>query len=122
MRHAINSVGLLPEIGFVHDITPSKLPLVYDLQKLFRWVADLSVIEVVHRGLIDTKKGFLTTENYHTRLEPETARILSNQLSENFGRLVRGGKKNLTVDTWVTEGARTLANWLQAPKGSLTFP
>jgi CRISPR-associated protein Cas1 len=122
VRSAISSVGLLPDIGLVHDIAPSKLPLVYDLQELFRWVADLSVVEVVSRGLIDRKMGFLRMESYHVPLEPETARVLTNRIAENFARTVRVGKRNFSLDTCVAESARILAHWLESPKAVMHFP
>src|SRR5437867_3770699 len=47
VRKAINAVGLDPAIGFLHELAPSKTPLVYDIQELFRWIIDLAVIEIL---------------------------------------------------------------------------
>ncbi|MCL4311032.1 MAG: hypothetical protein M1462_01190 [Candidatus Thermoplasmatota archaeon] len=35
----------------MHEITQSKHPLVYDLQELFMYVVDYSVIELLETGL-----------------------------------------------------------------------
>ena len=36
VRKNINTVGLDASIGYLYEIAPSKHPLVYDLQELFR--------------------------------------------------------------------------------------
>ena len=76
-RRAIVSVGLLPEIGFVHEVAPSKFPLAYDLQEPFPWLVDLSVLEVIRDGKLDRKRDFIVTENFHVRLRAAAAPLLS---------------------------------------------
>ncbi|EQD65946.1 CRISPR-associated protein Cas1, partial [mine drainage metagenome] len=88
VRHAVNSVGLMPEIGFLHETAASKLPLVYDLQEGFRWLVDLSVVETVSGRQLDRKADFLMTENFHVRLRPRAIGLFSQRLSENFNRAV----------------------------------
>jgi CRISPR-associated protein Cas1 len=118
-RSAIVSVGLLPEIGFVHEVAPSKLPLAYDLQEPFRWLVDLSVIEVLRDGKLDRKKDFVVTENYHIRLRPIAAKGLIDRFSANMNRKVTVGGRNYAYDTLVQEAARKLARHLTAPKTAL---
>ena len=84
VRKCINTVGFDPSIGFLHEIAPSKYPLVYDLQELFRHVEDYSVIQILEYGL--KKSDFITTENYHIRLKLNTAKILIEKIKENFNR------------------------------------
>jgi CRISPR-associated protein Cas1 len=123
VRHAINSVGLMPEIGFLHETATSKLPLVYDLQEPFRWLVDLSVVEVLAGRGLDRKADFLTTENYHIRLRPKAIGLLSERLSENFNRAVPFGGKNRTFDALLFETARNLARHLLGAKRlNLDFP
>jgi hypothetical protein len=55
------SVGFLPEIGFVHEVARSKLLLAYDLQEPFRWLVDLSVIELLTDSKVDGKADFMVT-------------------------------------------------------------
>ena len=90
-RSAIVSVGLLPEIGFVHEVAPSKFPLAYDLQEPFRWLVDLSVLEVVWDAKLDRRADFIVTENYHVRLRPKAAQALMDRLSANLNRKVAFG-------------------------------
>ena len=52
-RKAINTVGLEPAFGFLHE--PAKhqtsQSLVYDLQEPFRWLCDVTVIEAFESGV-----------------------------------------------------------------------
>jgi CRISPR-associated protein Cas1 len=52
---AINSVGLDTHVGFLHEMTPSKNSLAYDLQEPFRFLVDLAVISLVESGAMETK-------------------------------------------------------------------
>ena len=123
-KSAIVSVGLLPEIGFVHEAAPSKLPLAYDLQEPFRWLVDLSVLEVIRDGKLDRKRDFVVTENYHVRLRPTAANALIERLSANMNRKVSLEGRSFAYETLIFEWARKLARHLTAPKGSfgLSYP
>ncbi len=123
-RSATTSVGLLPEIGFVHEVAHNKLPLVYDLQEPFRWLVDLSVIEVLRDAKLDWKGDFIVTENYHVRLRPTAANALIERLSANMNRKVSVGGRSFAYETLVSEMARRLARHLTAPKGrfNLSYP
>jgi CRISPR-associated protein Cas1 len=118
-RSAIVSVGLLPEIGFVHEIASTKLPLAYDLQEPFRWLVDLSVIEVLRDAKLDRKKDFIVTENYHIRLRPKASQVLMDRISANMNRKVMVNGRSMSYETVVSETARRLARYLILPKGRL---
>ena len=89
IRKNINVIGLDPSIGYLHEIAPSKHPLVYDLQELFRYVIDYSVIELLETGL--KKSDFITTENYYIRLKPDTAKKLIEKIQGNFNKRMSSG-------------------------------
>ncbi|EQD77314.1 CRISPR-associated protein, Cas1 family, partial [mine drainage metagenome] len=112
VRHSTGSVGLLPEIGFLHETAASKLPLVYDLEEPFRWLVDLSVVETIAGRGLDRKADFIITENYHIRLRPHAIGLLSERLSENFNRAVSFGGQRRTLDAILFETARKLARHL----------
>jgi CRISP-associated protein Cas1 len=124
IRHAVNSVGLEPSVGFLHETAASKLPLVYDLEESFRWLVDLSVLEVLAGRQLDRKAGFLTTENFHVRLRPHAISLLSERLSENFNRTVPFRGQRHSFDAICSEQARTLARHLlgQSKRLDLGFP
>jgi CRISP-associated protein Cas1 len=116
-RSAIVSVGLLPEIGFVHEIAPSKFPLAYDLQEPFRWLVDLSVIEVLRDAKLDRKRDFIVTENYHIRLRSAAATALIERFSANMNRKVPVGGRSFAYETLVSESTRRLAHYLMKTTG-----
>jgi CRISPR-associated protein Cas1 len=118
-RSAIVSVGLLPEIGFLHEVAQSKLPLAYDLQEPFRWIVDLSVIEVIRDGKLDRKQDFIVTENYHVRLRPPAATALIDRFSANLNRKVSVGKRTMSFETTISETGRRLARYLSKGTGRL---
>jgi CRISPR-associated protein Cas1 len=115
-RSAIVSVGLLPEIGFLHEVAPSKFPLAYDLQEPFRWLVDLSVVEVLRDGKLDRKADFIVTENYHIRLRPKAAGAILDRLSANMNRKVTVNGRSMSYETAVSEVARRLGKHLTDPK------
>ena len=47
VRKDLNSIGLDPSISFLHELSNSRASLVYDVQELYRWLVDLSVIQLV---------------------------------------------------------------------------
>jgi CRISPR-associated protein Cas1 len=120
-RSAIISVGFLPEIGFLHEVAPSKFPLAYDLQEPFRWLVDLSVLEVMRDAKLDRKRDFIVTENYHVRLPPIAAKALIERFSANMNRKVSVGRRNFAYETLALETARILARHLSTPKSALDF-
>ncbi|PBO85437.1 MAG: CRISPR-associated endonuclease Cas1 [Thaumarchaeota archaeon] len=110
VRKAINSVGLDPSIGFLHEITQSRTPLVYDLQELFRWIVELSVIQLLEQNSLK-KSDFVTTENYHTRLKENTASLLIDTMRFNFALKVpyKSGK-NYLYSVILEDNVKQLAN------------
>ncbi len=83
IRKAINAVGLDYSIEFLHKINQSKTPLVYDIQELFRWIIDISVIQLLEEKKIE-KSDFIITENYHTRLGEDVAKLFIEKINSNF--------------------------------------
>lgn len=61
-RKALNSVGLEPTIGFLHEVRQTKQPLVYDLQEPFRWLVHVTAIEPLQHRLFG-QKGFYRMDN-----------------------------------------------------------
>jgi CRISPR-associated protein Cas1 len=124
VRHAVNSVGLEPSVGWLHETAASKLPAIYDLQEPFRWLVDLSVIETIAGRQLDRKGDFIPTENYHVRLRPRAIGLLSGRLAENFNRAVPFGGQRRTFDAILFETARKLARHLlgQSKRLDLNLP
>ena len=119
IRKTINSIGLDPSIGYLHDIAPSKHPLVYDLQELFRYVIDYSVIELLETK--PKKSDFIVTENYHIRLKPKTAKLLIEKIKDNFNKRYQFRDKQYTLDNIVYENVRILSNYISGKSKVLDF-
>ena len=119
VRSDINVVGLDPSIGYLHEIAPSKHPLVYDLQELFRYVVDYSVIELLETGL--KKSDFITTENYHIRLKPDTAKKLIEKIKNNFNKRYEFRNKQHTLENIMFENVRELSKYILDKTKSLAF-
>ncbi|AKA49675.1 CRISPR-associated protein Cas1 [uncultured archaeon] len=119
VRKYVNTIGLDPSIGFLHEIAPSKYPLVYDLQELFRHVVDYSVIQILESGL--KKSDFIITENYHIRLKPNTARLLIERIKENFNQRYDFRNKKHSLENIMLENIREFSKYLVDKKNTLDF-
>lgn len=120
VRKDINAEGLDPTIGFLHELDESKEPLVYDLQELFRWLIDLSVIQLLEEKKLK-KSGFIVTENYHIRLKEQTAKQLIEKIKLNMNTKAAFKGRNVTYQTILFENVRVLANFSACKTNSLSF-
>lgn len=84
-RKAINSVGLDTHVGFLHEVTIGKEPLVYDLQEPFRWLIDLAIINALEKKVFD-KKDFIRTENYNIKLKTSGAKKLVKEIENQLNK------------------------------------
>jgi CRISPR-associated protein Cas1 len=119
VRKDINTIGLDVSIGYLHEIALSKHPLVYDLQELFRYVVDYSVIELLEMGL--KKSDFITTENYHIRLKAETAKKLIEKIANNFNKRYEFKNKQYTLENIMFENVRGLSRYISGKVKELEF-
>lgn len=86
-RATIDTVGLEPSIGFLHEIAQPKHPLVYDLQEPFRGIVHITVLSSVENKTF-TKNDFFLTDNYILRLMTSAIRKLLEQLRLRFQDLL----------------------------------
>jgi len=119
VRTNINTIGLDVSIGYLHEIAPSKHPLVYDLQELFRYIVDYSVIELLETKL--KKSDFITTENYHIRLKPNTAKMLIEKIENNFNNRYEFKNKQHTLENIMFENIRELSRYIMGNVKQLEF-
>lgn len=76
-RSALESVGLDPQVGFLHVLRPGRPALALDLVEEFRAVlADRFVFTLVNRGQLKAR-DFRTTEGGGVLLDDETRRSIS---------------------------------------------
>ena len=119
VRKDINAIGLDVSIGYLHEIAPFKHPLVYDLQELFRYVIDYSVIELLETKL--KRSDFIITENYHIRLKPETAKMLIEKIKDNFNKRYEFRNKLYALDVIMFENVRELNRYISGKVKTLEF-
>ena len=121
IRKATNTVGLDYSIGFLHEINQSRTPLVYDIQELFRWFIDVSVIQLLEEKKIK-KSDFIITENYHTRLGENIAKLLIEKINLNFNfRYNYKNGKNYSYQIILQDNLRQLANFIVDKKKEFDF-
>lgn len=119
-RKQINTVGLDPCVGFVHEMNTSKTPLVYDLQELGRWIIDLSVIQLLEEKKLK-KADFIVTENYHIRLREQTAKMFIEKIQSNFNNRAKYKGKNYTYENILLDNIQGLANFIIDKSDKLSF-
>jgi len=86
-------------------------PLVYDLQELYRWLVDLSVIEILEEKKLK-KSDFIVTESYNLRLKEHTAKTLIEHVKVNFNRKARYKTQNSTYANIFLDNTQTLSNYI----------
>lgn len=116
----INTVGLDPHVGFLHEMNPSKNSLAYDLQEPFRFLVDLGVINLVENGTMD-KKDFIVTENYNLRLRGLGGKKVANEFSNMLNKPISYGDKQTTWGSILLLKARELAYNLTGKSKELDF-
>ncbi|MBQ6619819.1 MAG: type I-C CRISPR-associated endonuclease Cas1 [Thermoguttaceae bacterium] len=73
---ACESVGLDPQMGFLHADRPGRPSLALDLMEEFRsWLADRLVLSLINRGQVQPK-GFITAENGSVKMDDDTRRTV----------------------------------------------
>jgi len=120
IKKTINTAGLDSQVGFLHELTLYSTPLVYDLQELFRWLIDLSVIQLMEDKKLQ-KSDFIVTENYHLRLREKTAKMLIEKIKHNFNRKVPYKNKNYSYQTILNDIVQQLANFVYGKKKEFEF-
>ena len=120
IKKFLNSVGLDSQIGFLHETMSSRTPLVYDIQELFRWLIDLSVIQLLEDNNLK-KSDFILTENYHIRLKPDTAKLLVEKIKSNFNSKVLYKKKHFAYQNILYDNVQQLALYIVGKKKTVEF-
>ncbi len=121
IRKAINGIGLDYSIGFLHEISQSRTSLVYDVQELFRWLIDVSVIQLLEEKKIK-KSDFIVTENYHTRLGEDVAKLLIEKINSNFNaRYNYKNGKHYSYQIILQDNLQQLSNFVVEKKLEFDF-
>ncbi|NPE29829.1 CRISPR-associated endonuclease Cas1 [Methanococcoides sp. SA1] len=117
---AINSVGLDAHVGFLHEMNPSKNSLAYDLQEPFRFVVDLTVMNLIEKGVMDSK-DFIRTESFSLRLRPTGARKVTEEFNSVMNGKVEYRKKNTSWGSVILVKSRELSHQLVGKRKTIEF-
>jgi len=122
-RAAINTVGLEPSVGFLHETSgyQTKQSLVYDLQEPFRWIADVTVMEAFESRVLDLPDFYFTGDDYRYRFEPEAKRRFLDLLREWFNSPVRYKGRALKWDTLIEQKTVEFGRYLSGRNCRLDF-
>jgi CRISPR-associated protein Cas1 len=113
VRKTVNSIGLDSTIGFgPHELQNGRDSLIYDLMEPFRWLIDLSVIQLLEEKKL-RKSDFIVTENYHIRLRESAAKALIEKVKVNFNMKVNHKGKNWSYEQILLLNIRALANHIE---------
>ena len=122
-RKAINTVGLEPSIGFLHEYSnyQTKQSLVYDLQEPFRWIADVTVIEAFESGLLDLQDFYFLGNDYRYHIDQEAKRRFLKLFQERFN--IGTNYKGVTCkwDTIILRKTQELSRYLSGKTEKLDF-
>jgi len=119
-RKAVNSVGLEPTVGFLHEARQTKYPLVYDLMEPYRFLVDTTIVECLDSQKF-TKKDFYRTDNYVLRLRPEAACKMVDALRTKINSTVRYSNRFYGWDTVIRLKLQELGNFIQGKGSDLSF-
>jgi len=122
-RRAINTVGLEPSVGFLHDFSEyqTKQSLVYDLQEPFRWVADFVVIRAFEAGLLDLHDFYFTGDDYRYRFEIEAKQRFITSIRDTFNSRVKYSGHMMRWDTVIQRKTAELGNYLAGKSRTINF-
>ncbi len=119
-RKALNSVGLEPTVGFLHEARQTKHPLVYDFQEPYRWLVDTTMISCLESERFG-KKDFYRMDSYVLRIRPEAVKKLIDVLRIRFNSPTRHAGRFYDWDTLIRLKAQELANYILGKRTEVGF-
>jgi len=122
-RKAINTVGLEPAFGFLHEPSHSQTSqsLVYDLQEPFRWLCDMTTIQAFESGVLDMKDFYFMGDDYRYHIEIDAKRRFLELLKDGFNAGIRYKGKAWKWGTIILNKTQELARFLLRRSPSLNF-
>jgi CRISPR-associated protein Cas1 len=123
VRRAINTVGLEPSIGWLHEFSGSQTreSAVYDLMESFRWLGDVTTIEAFESGTLDLKDFYFTGDDYSYKVEIEAKRRFLQVIKDKFNSGVKYKGKTWRWDTVILNKTQELGGFLLKKSASLSF-
>jgi CRISPR-associated protein Cas1 len=122
-RMAVNTVGLEPAVGFLHESSSTQTAesLVHDLEEPFRFLADLAVVQTFESGALGLSDFAFTRDDYLYRIEWEGRMRLRDILIETFNSGVEYKGQTSKWDTVIEQKTLELGRFLTGKSPSIDF-
>jgi CRISPR-associated protein Cas1 len=122
-RIAINTVGLEPAVGFLHELSRQQTAesLVYDLEEPFRFLVDLAVIKAFESGWLGVDDFAYNPHDFEYMIQFEGRRRLLHLLRARFNAGINYKGRTLKWDTVIEEKTNELARFLNGRSQILSF-
>lgn len=122
-RTAINSIGLEPAVGFLHETSSAQTAesLVYDLMEPFRFLADICVIQAFESGKLGPSDFAFTRNDYLYRIGWDGKMRLLDHLREAFNSGVNYKGRVLKWDTVIEQMALEFSRYLTGKTPTIGF-
>ena len=122
-RMVINSVGLEPAVGFLHELSSTQTAesLVYDLQEPFRFLVDLCVIQAFETQKLTPYDFAFTRNDYLYRIQWEGKMRLRVSLKEIFNSGANYKGRLLKWDTVIEQKTLELSRFLTGKSPVIDF-
>ena len=117
----INTVGLDPSIGFLHEMRNEKRSLAYDLQEVFRGEVDIIVYKLLSKGYRVPKKDFLRMNNYSLRLREGGTDKLSKAYDTQMSERIEYEGKLIPRRKVIERKCYELAEYVEERRGDINF-
>ena len=89
--------------------------------ELFRWIVDLSVVQLLESTPKIKKSDFITTENYHIRLKDSLASLLIDKIRDNFKIKVPYKGKNYYYENILSDNISKLSLYIYEKNKNIIF-
>ena len=117
----INTVGLDPCIGFLHEMRNEKRSLAYDLQEIFRGEIDVVVYKLLSKGYRVPKNDFLRMNNYSLRLREGGTDKLSKAYETRMGERIEYEGKLIPRRKVIERKGFELAEYVEGRREEINF-
>jgi CRISP-associated protein Cas1 len=117
----INTVGLDPCIGFLHEMRNEKRSLAYDLQEIFRGEIDVVVYRLLSKDHRVPKNNFLRMNNYSLRLKEGGTDKLSRAYETRMGERIEYEGKLIPRRKVIERKGFELAEYVEGRREDINF-
>lgn len=121
VRRAINMTGLESSLGFVHEDKPSTTPLIFDLEEPYRFLVDLTVLDMIESGMYSWDDFYFTAEDFRLRIKPTLLDRYADLIREQFNSGVNYRGQSLNWDTVIEQKVIELSRFLTGKSIEINF-